>query len=306
MMRVGFFMNLPEDDSDVPNRKDAIRKGLTGFTEGKDVELAYRHGGGKHLTYDRVAEELVALDPDVLFASCGPSFWAVRDALPDAGKTKPIVFAGMIDAYSLGRVEPPRNQDENFCGYISYTTGLCPRWVEYLKRGAPDVKRVAVIRDTLRPAGMAQFHAIKAAAVTAGIDTVIPIEVGDGGDRLSREFAAFKAGAQGGNSGVIVPAGTVTATNRKRIIELAANLPSIYPNRMYVNSGAPMAYGAITLEIYEAAAGFIARILKGAKPAELGVVRNSNFELVINDKAAKAAGLDLAALNRPDRIQVIE
>src|SRR5262249_5161439 len=134
MKSVGLFMNLQEDDEDIRNRQEAIKEGLSGFTVGRDVDLIFRYGGGGHNRYPDIARDLVGLNPDVLFASCGPSFWALQKALGDAKKRIPIIFAGMIDAYSAQRIAAPPDDenDNNFAGYISYTSGLCSRWVEYL------------------------------------------------------------------------------------------------------------------------------------------------------------------------------
>jgi putative ABC transport system substrate-binding protein len=300
MKRVGMFMNLPDNDQDMPGRKDAFLKGLAGWTIGKDLELAYRYGAAEHPKYPDIARELVALEPDVLFASCGPSFWALRRALEAANKDIPIVFAGMIDAVNAARIASIQSDSDNFTGYISYDSKLCVKWLDLLKRIVPQVTRVAVIRDTHRPAGMTQYHAILNAAGTFGV-VVSPIEVGDSPDEIERAVAAFASAPDGG---LIVPAGTLTATRRQLIIGLAAKhrLPAVYPNRIYINSGGLIAYGAITLELYESAAGYVDRILKGARAPDLPRVWNANFETVINRATAKALGLDLSAFLRPERI----
>ena len=300
MKLVGMFLNLAKNDSQIPLREEAFLKGMKGWTKDKDVRFEYRFGGGEHEKYHQYAQELVALKPDVIFAGCGPSWSALETALQDARQTIPIVFAGMIDPTSTNRITS--DNSKSVTGYVSYETILCKTWPGKLKQIAPQVVRVAVIRDPGRRLGKVQFDAIESAARTLGL-TVSAIDVTESAEAIKRNIAAF-AGAAGG--GLIVPGSTLAATRRDLIIGLAAQhrLPAIYPNHMYTTSGGLISYGAITLELYESAGSYADRILKGASPSQLPVIRDNKFELVINLKTANAMGLDVpnALLSEADEV----
>ncbi len=297
MARIGMFMNLAATDPQVQPRKDAFLKGLGSL--GGSVQFTYEHGAadGK---YDDHAAKLVEQSPDLLFASCGPSFWALQRALKNANKSIPIVFSGMIDSINAGRLSAVGNP--GVTGYVSYDSSLCVTWLSLLKKIVPTLKRVAVTRDSDRRAGMTQYYAIQSAALSFGL-TVSPIEVGDADAGIT---AAIKAFAASPNGGMIVPAGTLTACRRKVIIDAANQnkLHTIYPNRMYVESGGLIAHGAITLELYESAAAYAAKILDGRDPTALPIVHNQKFETVVNGKTAKAVDVDLSVL-QPEPVQVI-
>jgi putative ABC transport system substrate-binding protein len=289
MKVVGLFMNLAETDQHMPLRKQAFLAGLKGFTEGKDVQLEYKYGAGQHQNYPKIAKDLVALNPDVLFCGCGPSWTELSIALQDAARDIPIVFAGMIDPRRVGRLSTRPN--DNVGGFISYETSLCETWPVKLKQMAPKLTRIAVTRDRDRQLGPAQFAAIAAVAPSLGL-TVTPINLTDTDAAVEAAIASF---ARAPNSGLIVPGSTLAATRRDFIIGLAAKyrLPAMYPNHMYTTSGGLMSYGAKTLKLYEMGAGYVASLLSGGDSSKLTVVRNSDFELVINLKPAKAMGLEV-------------
>jgi len=206
----------------------------------------------------------------------------------------------MIDSINAGRLSAVGNP--GVTGYVSYDSSLCVTWLSLLKKIVPTLKRVAVTRDSDRRAGMTQYYAIQSAALSFGL-TVSPIEVGDADAGIT---AAIKAFAASPNGGMIVPAGTLTACRRKVIIDAANQnkLHTIYPNRMYVESGGLIAHGAITLELYESAAAYAAKILDGRDPTALPIVHNQKFETVVNGKTAKAVDVDLSVL-QPEPVQVI-
>jgi len=260
MKRVGILMSLPEKDPEIPARQVAIRQGLMR----KDVAFYSRYGGGD-FPYDSLAQELVDLDPDVFFATCGPSFGALQ-----AKTTKPIVFAAMVKPGG-----PSPFVGTNATGYFSYDYGICEKWLKYLMEMNPKITQVAVIADQDR---------------RVGIKKAIPINATDTDAAITSAVQAF---AKEGNAGLVVPTSTKTATRRDLIINLAANnqLPAIYSNRVYINSGGLFCYGAKTLDVYRNAAGYVDRILNGEAAERLPMQVNKVFELVINTNTAKALGV---------------
>jgi len=189
----------------------------------------------------------------------------------------------------------------NATGFISTDYGMSGKWLELLKEIAPRVTRAAVLRDPAIPQGIGQFGAIQSAAPSLGLE-VSPINVRDAGE-LEHDVTAF---AGGSNGGMIVTGSGITIVHRDLIIALAARhkLPTIYPARLYVTVGGLISYGPDSIDPHRLAAGYVDRILKGEKPADLPVQAPTKYETVINLKTAKALGLTFppALLGRADEV----
>src|SRR5262249_12129316 len=180
----------------------------------------------------------------------------------------------------------------NVTGFASIEYGMSGKWLELLKQISPSVSRAAVIRDPSIPSGSGQVGAIQAVGPFLGVE-VTPIDAREAGEsaRAVTDFARLP------NGGLIVQASTSTIHHRKLIITLAARhrLPAVYPYRLFVGDGGLLSYGADSVDSFRRAAGYVDRILKGEKPADLPVQAPTKYELVINLKTAKELGLDLPA-----------
>jgi len=296
------FVNLAEGDPELERRIDAFKDGLAAG----DVEIIPTYGGGQTETYETKAKELVALDPtpDVLFASCGPSLWALQ--LATRQKPIPIVFAGVIDPFNDDRIA---SDSKNITGFISLTLDVAAQLIDTLRKIAPKVTRLAVISDPTTRPGMGQLGSIVTRARQLGIplttinapwayDATADDWTGDDAtvdDAIADAVAAF---AKTPNGGLIVPAGTRTPTRRQLIIRLAAQyrLPAAYANSLYVKLGGLISYGDDTLHLYQQAGGYARQILSHEKEAsELDIVTNSKFEIFIKQSTANALGLVVPA-----------
>jgi putative ABC transport system substrate-binding protein len=287
MRRIGVLMNLASGDPEAQARIGAFLRAMKqlGWTDGDNMRIEYRWGTGTDRDrIRRYAEELVALAPDVILATIGPT----AQGLQQATRTVPIVFAQATDAVAVGLVESLARPGGNLTGFSQFEFSLSGKLVELLKQIAPRVTRAGVIRDPSTPSGLGQLGAIQGAAPSLGVELTL-IDVRDPGG-LERAVEAF---AHGANGGLIVPAGTSATIRRNLIIALAAQhrLPAIYPARYYVVDGGLISYGPDFVDQYRLAAGYVDRILKGEKPADLPVQAPTKYELAINLKTAKALGL---------------
>jgi putative tryptophan/tyrosine transport system substrate-binding protein len=295
--RIGVLMNLAADDPQALSRITAFVQGLQqlGWTEGRNMRIDTRWAAGDAARFHRYAEELLALAPDVVLASGTPSI----QALQQATRTVPIVFASVGDPVGMGLVASLARPGGNITGFTPMEFGFGAKWLELLKEIAPRVTRVAVLRDLT--IGPAQLSAIQAVAPSFGVE-LSAVGVREASE-IERAIAAF---ARSSNAGMIVTASTAAAVQRDLIITLAARhrLPAVYPFRYLVTSGGLISYGANTIDIYRHAAGYVDRILKGEKPGDLPVQQPTNYELVINLKTAKALGIEMPAsvLARADEV----
>jgi putative ABC transport system substrate-binding protein len=295
--RIGVLMNLAADDPQALSRITAFVQGLQqlGWTEGRNMRIDTRWAAGDAARFHRYAEELLALAPDVVLASGTPAI----QALQQATRTVPIVFASVGDPVGMGLVASLARPGGNITGFTPMEFGFGAKWLELLKEIAPRVTRVAVLRDLT--IGPAQLSAIQAVAPSFGVE-LSAVGVREASE-IERAIAAF---ARSSNAGMIVTASTAAAVQRDLIITLAARhrLPAVYPFRYLVTSGGLISYGANTIDIYRHAAGYVDRILKGEKPGDLPVQQPTNYELVINLKTAKALGIEMPAsvLARADEV----
>jgi putative ABC transport system substrate-binding protein len=289
--RVGVLMNLTADDPEAPGRVAAFAQGLgeLGWTIGRNVRIDYRWGANDPDRGRRYADELIALVPDVILASGST---AVRPLL-QVTRTS-IVFVQVTDPVGLGLVASLARPGGNATGFMLYEYGMSGKWLELLKELAPRVARAGVLRDSSSPGGIGQFAAIQAVAPSMGME-LSPLDVRDAGE-IERVIALFGRSSDGG---LIVTGSALAAAHRKLIVALAARhrLPAVYPFRYFATSGGLISYGPDTTDPFRRAAGYVDRILRGGKPANLPVQNPTKYELAVNLKTAKALGLKI-----PDRL----
>jgi putative tryptophan/tyrosine transport system substrate-binding protein len=299
MRRIGVLVNLPADDPQAQVRNAALLQGLQelGWTVGRNVRIDFRWGAANAERIRRDAAELVALAPDVLLAP-GTS---TLEPLLQATRVVPIVFVHVADPVGGGFVESLAHPGGNTTGFTNLEYGVSGKWLELLKQLAPRVTRAAVLRDSTVSSGTAQFAAIQAVAPSLGVE-VSPVNVRNASE-IERGVAAISRGA---NGGLIVPAGGWAVRHRDLIISRAGQhkLPAVYYDRYFVTAGGLISYGPDLVDQYRQAAGYIDRILKGEKPADLPVQMPTKYQIVLNLKAAKALGLDVppTLLARADEV----
>jgi putative ABC transport system substrate-binding protein len=297
--RVGVLVNLTADDPIGQARQLAFAQGLQehGWSVGRNLRIDLRWGGGDAERFRTYAAELVALKPDVLLAASG----ATMPALTQAARGVPIVFVQVPDPVGSGFVASLARPGGTATGFTLFEFGFSGKWLEVLKELAPGVTRAAILRDPADPAGIGQFGALQAAAPSVGIE-VRPIDVRDPG-AIERGIAALAGDAK---AGLVVSGSSPAAVHRQLIIELAARhkVPAVYPFGYFAAVGGLIAYGPDTIDQYRRAAGYVDRILKGEKPADLPVQAPTKYELVINLKTARALGLTVPTtlLDRADEV----
>ena len=299
MRRIGVLLPATADDPEFQARVAAFVQGLQqlGWTEGRNVRIDIRWGAGDAERIRRYAAELVALAPDVILAAGG----ATVGPLFQATRTVPIVFTLTPDPVGAGFVDSLARPGGNVTGFTNFEFGIGVKWLELLKEIAPRVTRAAVLRDPTIPAGIGEFGAIQAVAPSVGIE-LRPIDVREAGE-IERAVTAF---ARSSNNGLIVSSNALASVHRNLIVTLAARhrLPAVYPFRFFVTIGGLASYGPDTIDPHHRAAGYVDRILKGEKPADLPVQAPTKYELVINLQTAKLLGLDVppTLLARADEV----
>jgi putative tryptophan/tyrosine transport system substrate-binding protein len=288
--RIGILLAAAADNPEFQARVGAFQQALgqLGWTIGRNLRIDTRWATSNADRIRAYATELVALAPDVILASGESTMPALRQAT----RTVPTVFVQVADPVGAGFVDSLARPGGNVTGFMVFEFSLSGKWLELLKQIAPGVTRVAVLRDPAIGSGTSQFAAIQAVAPSLGMD-VNPVNVEDASE-IERAVAAF---ARSGNGGLIVTAGALTLVHRGLISALAARhrLPSVYPYRYFVAAGGLISYGPDVIDPYRRAAGYVDRILKGDKPADLPVQAPTKYELVINLKTAKALGLEIPA-----------
>ena len=299
MRRIGVLTTLAADDAEAMARLAAFLQALQqlGWTDNRNVHIDYRWGAGEPERIRRHAAELAALAPEVILANgtagVGPLLQATR--------TVPIVFVQVSDPVGAGYVASLARPGGNATGFTLFEYGMGGKWLELLKQIAPSVTRAVVLRDPTQPTGIAQLAAMHSVAPSLGVE-VSPVGLRDP-DEIERGVAAF---ARGANGGLIVTAGALSLVHRDPIIALAARhrLPAVYPYRIFIASGGLMSYGTDSTDSYRRAAGYVDRILKGEKAADLPVQQPTKFDLVLNLKTAKALGLEISPtlLARADEV----
>jgi ABC-type uncharacterized transport system substrate-binding protein len=288
------------DNPDYRANTAAFRQGLQqlGWTEGRNVRIEeYRWGVGNADDVRKYAAELAALAPDVILNAGATSL----ASLLQATRTVPIVFVNVADPVGAGFVDSLSRPGGNATGFMQFEYDLSGKWLELLKQIAPGVTRAAVLRDPAIGAGIGQFAVIQSVARSVGVE-VMPVNLGDAGE-IERSLGAF---ARSPNDGLVVTSSALTLHHRELIIALAARhkLPAVYYRRYFATSGGLISYGFDLVDQWRRAAGYVDRILKGEKPADLPVQVPTKYELVINLKTAKALGLEVppTLLARADEV----
>ena len=299
MRRIGVLLSAAADDPEGQARITAFVQELQrlGWTDGRNVLIDVRWAAGKADDTRKYATELVALAPDVILASGG----SVVGALLQLTRTVPIVFTQTTDPVGAGFVDSLARPGGNVTGFTNFEFGISGKWLELLKEIAPGVTRGAVLRDPAIAAGSGQLGALQGAAPSFGVE-LRPVDVRDAGE-IERAVTAF---ARGSNGGLVVLTSALTQVHRVLITTLAARhrLPAVYTDRIFVTGGGLISYGPDRIEHFRRAAGYVDRILKGEKPADLPVQAPTKYELVINFKTAKALGIEMppTLLARADEV----
>jgi ABC-type uncharacterized transport system substrate-binding protein len=301
LRRIGVLMNITADDPEAQTRMTAFVQelGQLGWIADRNVKIDSRWSAADNERVRRHAAELVALAPDVIVTNSSQPV----AALIEVTRTVPIVFAGVPDPVGAGFVNSLARPGRNVTGFLLFEYGLSGKWLELLKQIAPQTTRVGVIRDPTVAAAAGYFGIIQAAAPSFGVE-VTPINVRDAGE-IEHGVTAF---ARSPNSGLIVTGPAVMVVHRDLIVALAARhrLPAVYTVRFFVTGGGLISYGPDRVDQWRHAAGYVDRILKGEKPADLPVQAPTKYELVINLKAAKALGLDVPQTLLATADEVIE
>jgi putative ABC transport system substrate-binding protein len=298
--RIGVLLAGNEDDPENKTRLKVMRDVLRrlGWVDGRNIQIEVRQGGGTNPAHMRAqAAELVALNPDVLFAAPSSGFAAMRSST----STLPIIFAQVTDPVGQGYVASLARPGGNASGFSQYEFAIAVKWLELLKQLAPDVSRVAVLFHQTSPLVQGFLRPLEADAAKFGLQ-LTRAPANDAAD-ISRVVEGFARNPSGGM--IVLPA-ALTAAHRNLIFTLADRhrLPAVYPFGYYARDGGLASYGVDNIDLYRRAAGYIDRVLKGEKPAELPVQQADKFELVSNLRTAKALGLEvpITLLARTDEV----
>jgi ABC-type uncharacterized transport system substrate-binding protein len=298
MRRIGVLMHTAADEPEAQARLAAFLQGLqaAGWEVGRNIRVDTRWSTGDLARLRKDAAELIALNPDVILAGIG----ATAPVLAQTTQTVPVVMAQALDPVGAGYVDSMARPGGNVTGFIQFEYSLSGKWLELLKEIAPRVGRVGVLREP-GPGSIGQWAIVQAVAQSMGVEAK-PVGLPNAA-AIERDITAF---ARGGDGGLIVLVSAASFVHRELILALAAQhrLPAAYSHRSFVASGGLISYGADISGNYRRAAGYVDRILKGEKPAELPVQAPTKYELVINLKTAKALGLDVPAqlLARADEV----
>jgi len=299
MRRIGVLINRAADNKEGQARLAAFQQAFQqlGWSDGRNVRIDIRWGADDVDRERKYAAELVALVPDIILAGGSLSVAAVQQA----SRSVPIVFASVSDPVGAGFVDSLARPGGNVTGFMAFEWNLSGKWLELLKEVAPGVKRAAVLRDAANPGGLAQFSAIQIVAPSLAVE-VRPVNVRDAGE-IERSIATF---ARSANGGLVVTSTAAATVYHDLIIMLAAQhkLPAVYGNPFSATDGGLVSYGPDYVDQFRRAAGYVDRILKGEKPADLPVQAPTKYELVVNLKTAKAIGLEVPAsvLARADKV----
>ena len=282
---IGMINTLGSDDPETQARIAVFERALAelGWVVGHNIKVEIRQIGGDLDHGRKEAAELVALAPEIIV-----TIGSVAIApLQEATRTIPLVFVNAPDPVGAGFVQSMARPGGNITGFSNFEYSMSGKWADLLKQIAPDVTRALVIRDPTSAAGIGQFAAVRSVAQTLGVE-LTPVNLRDAGE-IEQNVAAF---ARSGKGGMIVTSGG-TGSRRNLLIGLASRykLPSVYPYRYYAVDGGLVSYGSNTLDPVRRAAGYVDRILKGEKPADMPVQAPTKYELIINLKTAKTLGL---------------
>jgi ABC-type uncharacterized transport system substrate-binding protein len=286
MRRIGVLVSSAEDDLDMQARVAGFRQGLEklGWSEDRNARIDARFAAGKADQFQVLAKELVALQPDVIFAHSSP----LVAALQRESRTIPIVFVSVSDPIGSGFVASLARPAGNLTGLLQYEEGIAGKWLAMLKEIAPGLTRASFVANPKTTVYDYFLRAARAAAPSLMIEVVPnPVETAADIERV------IESAARAQNGGLLLPPDTTTTLHRDLIITLAARhrLPAVYPFRVFVTAGGLMSYGTEQVAMFQQAARYVDRILRGANPADLPVQAPTRFETVVNLKTAKALGV---------------
>jgi ABC-type uncharacterized transport system substrate-binding protein len=299
MRRIGVLMNLPAGDPEAAPHVAAFQEALRdlGWNVGRNIQMDVRWASGNLRDNRKYAAELIAQAPEVILASTTVAL----GPLLELTHTIPIVFVNAADPVGGGYVESLARPGGNATGFTLFEYSMSGKWLELLKEVSPSTTRVAVLRDPTIAAGIGQFGAIQAVAPVLGVE-LHPLNVRDPSE-IEHAIGAFPRGT---NGGLMVTVSTLAAFHRELIVTLAARykLPAVYFYRFFVTGGGLICYGPDSMDGYRRAAGYVDRILKGEKAADLPVQGPVKYQLVINLKPARALGLEVppSLLARADEV----
>ena len=297
--RIGALIGFAQTDSYGQASANAFRQGLEqlGWVDGRNVRIDTKWSGGDVERVRRLATEMVAQSPDVILASGS----AAAAPLLQATRTVPIVFVNTPDPVGAGYVKSLARPGGNATGFSLFEYSIGGKWLDLLKQIAPEVNRVAVLRDHAISGGLGQYAAVQSAASSFGVEASA-VNLRDASE-IERDIAAF-ATTPGG--GLIVSASPVATQRRDLIVRLAARhkLPAIYYERFFVTEGGLISYGPDIVDQFRRAPSYVDRILKGEKPADLPVQAPTKYELVINLRTAKTLNLNVpnTLIGRADQL----
>jgi len=285
--RIGVLMDFAANDPQAQSNVEALQRGLykLGWSQGGNLGIDYRWSRGDAVLVWKFAKELVELRPDVILAHSSP----VVTTLLGETRNIPIVFVSISDPVGEGFVASFARPGGNVTGFTNFESSMTGKWVELLKDIAPELTRVAFLFNPQMAAGGGSYflRPIDAAASTLKVKSVMALVHDD--DEIEAAFAAL---AREPGSGAVLLPDIFTVAHYQRVIALAESyrVPTVYSYRFMVERGGLISYGVDIDNLFERAATYVDRILKGAKPADLPVQAPTKFELVINQKTAKALG----------------
>jgi putative tryptophan/tyrosine transport system substrate-binding protein len=296
---IGVLIGFASNDPEAENRFAAFRSAFQGLgrIEGSNVRIEVRWAGEDVERVKAYAEELIALAPDVILCTPTPAL----AELSRLSHSIPIVFANVSDPVGSGFVSSLGRPGGNVTGFSSFEPTIGGKWLQLLKEIAPRVSRMAVLVQPENASNVQMLHAAEASGPSLGVD-VSATNIRDGTD-IERAVAGLAT-----DGGLVVLPNPVTLGHRDLITALAAQhrLPAIYPFGIFPASGGLASYGFDSIDLWRRAAGYVDRILKGEKPADLPVQAPTKYELVINLKTAKALDLDVSLQLQQRADEVIE
>src|SRR6516165_354419 len=276
LRRVAVLVGTTRDAPGAQERVTAFLEAFEqlGWVDRRNVQIVVRWGGGNEAETRKYAEELIALTPDVIVATGSGG----AELMLKATRTIPVVFVVVPDPMGSGLVQSLSRPGGNATGFMMFEYSLSGKWPELLKEIAPSVTHAAVLRDPTFVSGIGQFAVIQAVAPSAGIE-VSPIDLREP-NQIERTIATF---AQSPNGGLIHTASGIGAVNGNLIIAAAARykLPAVYNLQTFVVAGGLISYGPNFTDQYRRAAGYVDRILRGEKPADLPVQAPNKYDLTI-------------------------
>jgi putative tryptophan/tyrosine transport system substrate-binding protein len=299
MRRIGVLMNNAEDDAETKAQLGAFRQGLQqlGWSEGRNIHIDILFAADRPERYQALAKELVARQPDAIFAYTTP----IAVALQRETRTTPIVFAQVSDPVGSGLVASLAHPHGNLTGFLLYEAGITGKWAAMLKEVAPSLKRVALLANPKTTPYEYFVRSAEAVAQSLAIE-LVPNPIESAAD-IEHAIAAFAGAPDGGL--LILPSGTTTL-HRDLVVALATKhrLPAVYPFRFYATAGGLMSYSTDLVDQSRQAAMYVDRILRGANPAELPVQAPTKFVTTVNLQTAKALGLEVppSLLVRADEV----